>query len=81
MESGKGSAGRRPSRCGGGERTGSCSRGVLRRAQGTHFGFVLALNLPWLLLPLGTPIRMAREHPFTELAPVAGPAPLAQAGT
>ena len=34
-----------------------------------HFGFVLALNLPWLLLPLGTLIRMAREHPFTELAP------------
>jgi len=46
-----------------------------------HFGFVLALNLPWLLLPLGTLIRMAREHPFTELAPAAGPAPLAQAAT
>jgi hypothetical protein len=46
-----------------------------------HFGFVLALNLPWLLLPLGTLIRMAREHPFTEPAPVAGPAPLAQAAT
>jgi hypothetical protein len=46
-----------------------------------HFGFVLALNLPWLLLPLGTLIRMAREHPFTEPAPAAGPAPLPQAAT
>jgi hypothetical protein len=46
-----------------------------------HFGFVLALNLPWLLLPLGTPIRMAREHSFTEPAPAAGPAPLARAAT
>jgi emopamil binding protein len=34
-----------------------------------HFGFVLALNLPWLLLPLGTLARMARAHPFTELVP------------
>ena len=33
-----------------------------------HFAMVLALNLPWLLLPLFTGIRMAREHPFTELA-------------
>jgi hypothetical protein len=41
-----------------------------------HFGFVLALNLPWLLLPLGTLIRMAREHPFTELAQAATPPPL-----
>ena len=32
-----------------------------------NFGFVLALNLPWLLLPLGVLLRMAREHPFTEL--------------
>jgi hypothetical protein len=31
--------------------------------------------------PLGTLIRMAREHPSTELAPAAGPAPLAQAAT
>jgi len=31
-----------------------------------HFGFVLALNVPWLLLPLATAIRMARDHPFTE---------------
>jgi hypothetical protein len=44
-----------------------------------HFAFVLALNLPWLLLPLGTLVRMAREHPFTEPAPAAGPAPLAEA--
>jgi hypothetical protein len=41
-----------------------------------HFGVVLALNLPWLLLPLLTLIRMAREHPFTE--PVPAPAPLPQ---
>ena len=46
-----------------------------------HFGFVLALNLPWLPLPLGTLILMAREHPFTEPVPAAGPAPLAQAAT
>jgi hypothetical protein len=38
-----------------------------------HFGIVLALDMPWLLLPLLTLIRMAREHPFTE--PV--PAPIA----
>jgi hypothetical protein len=29
----------------------------------------LLLNLPRLALPLGTIIRMAREHPFTEPAP------------
>jgi hypothetical protein len=29
---------------------------------------VLALNLPWLLLPVATVVRMARDHPFTELA-------------
>jgi hypothetical protein len=28
---------------------------------------VLLLNIPWLALPLGTIIRMAREHPFTRL--------------
>src|ERR1700735_3844564 len=39
-----------------------------------HFGFVLLLNLPWLALPIGPIIRVAREHPFTELAGVAGPA-------
>lgn len=44
-----------------------------------HFGVVLALNLPWLLLPLGTLIRMTREHPFTEVTPA--PAPAAQAAT
>ena len=37
-----------------------------------HFGFVLALNLPWLLLPLGTLIRMAREHPLAEPGPGRG---------
>jgi hypothetical protein len=41
-----------------------------------HFGFVLLLNLPWLALPIGTIIRMAREHPFTELVePAPGGAP------
>jgi emopamil binding protein len=32
-----------------------------------HFAFVLAVNVPWLLLPLGTAIRVASQHPFTEL--------------
>jgi len=40
-----------------------------------HFGIVLALNLPWLLLPLLTGVRMAREHPFTEPVPAAEPEP------
>jgi EXPERA (EXPanded EBP superfamily) len=30
-----------------------------------HFPIVLLLNIPWLALPLGTVIRMARQHPFT----------------
>jgi hypothetical protein len=30
-----------------------------------HFPIVLLLNIPWLALPLGTIIRMARDHPFT----------------
>ena len=38
--------------------------------QSPHFGIVLVLNLPWLLLPLATCVRMAREHPFTELVEV-----------
>jgi hypothetical protein len=33
-----------------------------------HFPIVLLLNIPWLALPLGTIIRMAREHPFTRPA-------------
>ena len=33
-----------------------------------HFWVVLLLNLPWLALPVLTVIRMARAHPFTELA-------------
>ncbi len=41
-----------------------------------HFPIVLLLNVPWLALPLGTIVRMAREHPFTQ-----GPAELAGAGT
>ena len=41
-----------------------------------HFAVVLLLNLPWLLLPILTLIRMAREHPFTE--PVPAPESLPQ---
>lgn len=40
-----------------------------------HFGIVLLLNIPWLALPLGTIIRMAREHPFTVPAAALSPAP------
>ncbi|MGB6454144.1 MAG: hypothetical protein WBH47_06590 [Streptosporangiaceae bacterium] len=29
------------------------------------------LKIPWLALPLGTVIRMAREHPLTRPAPLA----------
>jgi hypothetical protein len=36
------------------------------------FGFVLALNAPWLLMPLATIARMWRGHPFTR--PVHPPA-------
>jgi hypothetical protein len=38
-----------------------------------HFGFVLALNAPWLLMPLATIWRMRREHPFTRPARVPRP--------
>jgi len=30
-----------------------------------HLGIVLALNLPWLLLPILLTIRLWKEHPFT----------------
>jgi hypothetical protein len=33
-----------------------------------NFPFVLALNLPWLLMPVLLALRLRREHPFT--APV-----------
>jgi hypothetical protein len=46
--------------------------GVHRAPQ---FLVILALNLPWLLLPLGTLARMARAHPFSRPA-VNEPAPL-----
>jgi hypothetical protein len=38
-----------------------------------RFGIVLALNLPWLLMPVAMIWRMRREHPFTatDLAPPA----------
>jgi hypothetical protein len=36
-----------------------------------YFGFVLALNAPWLLMPFATSWRMWRDHPFTRPAPVA----------
>lgn len=43
-----------------------------------EFGFVLALNAPWLLMPLATIWRMRRDHPFTRPAgaipAAAGPA-------
>jgi len=42
------------------------------------FGIILALNLPWLLLPLLTLIRVARNHPFTEPVPVPVPTSTAQ---
>ena len=38
-----------------------------------HFGFVLALNAPWLLMPFATIWRMRREHPFTRPAGAAEP--------
>jgi hypothetical protein len=41
-----------------------------------HFPIVLLLNVPWLALPLGTIVRMAREHPFTRM-----PAELAGSST
>jgi EXPERA (EXPanded EBP superfamily) len=37
-----------------------------------HFPFVLALNLPWLLLPVAMIWRMRHDHPFTTTA---APAP------
>jgi EXPERA (EXPanded EBP superfamily) len=33
-----------------------------------HFGIVLALNLPWLLLPAAMIWRMRQDHPFTTVA-------------
>jgi hypothetical protein len=36
-----------------------------------HFGFVLALNAPWLLFPLAMIWRMRRAHPFSVPAPTA----------
>jgi EXPERA (EXPanded EBP superfamily) len=49
-----------------------------------HFWFVLLLNLPWLALPAATIVRMARNHPFTELVtppmPAPGPAGAADPG-
>jgi hypothetical protein len=44
-----------------------------------HFPIVLLLNIPWLALPLGTILRMAREHPFTRPGAGTVPAPLARA--
>ena len=46
-----------------------------------HFGIVLLLNIPWLALPLGTIIRMAREHPFTGPAPALSASPEPAAST
>ncbi len=38
-----------------------------------HFGTVLVLNVPWLLMPVAMIWRMRREHPFT--APMPDPVP------
>jgi hypothetical protein len=46
-----------------------------------HFPIVLLLNVPWLALPLGTIIRMAREHPFTRLAATTAPVPAVPAAS
>jgi EXPERA (EXPanded EBP superfamily) len=58
---------------------------LMEERYGVHasprFGFVLAANLTWLLLPLAVVVRMARSpHPFTEpvpapVAPAPAPAP------
>jgi hypothetical protein len=41
----------------------------------SHFPIVLLLNIPWLALPAGTIVRMAREHPFTRSAGPRRPTP------
>jgi emopamil binding protein len=33
-----------------------------------HFPFVLALNLPWLLMPIFLTLRLRKEHPFAQSA-------------
>lgn len=33
-----------------------------------HFPFVLALNLPWLLMPIFLTLRLRKEHPFAQAA-------------
>jgi len=33
-----------------------------------NFPFVLALNLPWLLMPIFLTLRLRREHPFAQTA-------------
>jgi hypothetical protein len=38
------------------------------RAPAPHFGIVLALNLPWLAVPIGMILRMRRDQPFTSRA-------------
>ena len=35
---------------------------------GPNFPFVLALNLPWLLMPIALTFRLRKEHPFAQLA-------------
>ena len=32
-----------------------------------NFPFVLALNLPWLLMPLALTLRLRKEHPFAQI--------------
>jgi hypothetical protein len=39
-----------------------------------HFPFVLALNLPWLLMPIFLTVRLRKEHPFAQsAAPISTP--------
>jgi emopamil binding protein len=38
-----------------------------------NFPFVLALNLPWLLVPVFLTLRLRREHPFAQMAELLPP--------
>jgi hypothetical protein len=41
-----------------------------------HFPLVLALNLPWLLMPLFLTLRLRKEHPFAQMTPEVSTRPL-----
>jgi emopamil binding protein len=38
-----------------------------------NFPFVLALNLPWLLVPIFLTLRLRKEHPFAQTAELISP--------